>query len=75
MVAVYVYGVTGSPPGLWTGSEPSGPFARALQKIFKILGIEASVQRPGEYAIAKLWENPDFSNDYAIAKLSENLEF
>jgi len=60
LVAELVEDVTGSPPALWTGSNPSGPFARALQEIFKIMNIEAGIQRPGEYAISKLSENSEF---------------
>ena len=60
LIALYVECVTGSPPGLWTGSEPSGPFARALQETFEALDIKASIQRPGEYATAKLSEDLEF---------------
>ena len=59
-VAKYLHDVTGSPPALRTGANPSGPFARALREIFEILDIEAGIQRPGEYAISKLSENSDF---------------
>jgi len=59
-VAEYLRDATGKTPTLWKGDEPSGPFALALREIFKILDIKAGVQRPGEYAISKLSENPEF---------------
>jgi len=60
LVAKYLHDVTGSPPALWTGADPSGPFACVLREIFEILGIKAGIQRPGEYAISKLSENSEF---------------
>jgi len=53
-VAEYMYRVNGKIPGLWTGENPSGPYAKAILEIFDILDIPpGSLQRAGEYAIAK----------------------
>jgi hypothetical protein len=60
-VAKYMYQVTGNIPGLWTGENPSGPYAKAVLEIFDLLGIPpGSLQRAGEYATAKLKGNPEF---------------
>ncbi|MHA1528263.1 MAG: hypothetical protein ACTSVG_04545, partial [Alphaproteobacteria bacterium] len=38
-VGIYMYSVTGKIPGLRTGENPSGPYAKAVLEIFDILGI------------------------------------
>ncbi len=54
-VVVYMYSVNGKIPGLRTGENPSGPYAKAVLEIFDILGIPpGSLQRAGEWAIDKL---------------------
>ncbi len=53
-VADYLYEVTEKIPGLTTKPIVTGPFALALQEIFKILGLPAGVKQPGKWAISKL---------------------
>jgi len=54
-VAEFMHVVTGNIPGLWTGENPSGPYAKAVLEIYDLLGIPpGSIQRAGEWAIAKL---------------------
>ena len=53
-VAKYLREVKGAAPALWTGTPPSGPYARALRGCFDVLGIRADIRRAGEWALSKL---------------------
>ena len=59
-VGAYITDVTGAQPKLSRrGSEPTGPYARALHEILGLLGLNpGSFQRAGEWAIKQLESKP-----------------
>jgi hypothetical protein len=53
-VAGYIRGVTGNVPTFWKSKQPSGPFAKALVEIFKLLHLSHGIDRAAEQAIAAI---------------------
>lgn len=55
------------------GRHPSTEFCRALEEVYEVLGIDAGIRQPAEWAIAKAKESPGLSyTDIVAAEISGN---
>jgi hypothetical protein len=70
--AKLIYQQTGEKPTFGTardGGHPSTTFGRALEEIFEVLGIEATVKHPATWAIDQLSEEDKFPPPGSLASM------
>ena len=77
LVAEYIQGVTGKVPTLWKSDQPSGPFAKALDEIFRLLHLSHAIDRAGEQAIEAIKNSPRkfVTNEWFIRQSIPEEEF
>ena len=74
-VAEYIRAVTGNVPTFWKSRQPSGPFAKALAEIFKLLHLPRGIDRAAEQAIEATKGNPrkfPTNEDYLLLAIPED---